>query len=29
MIVIGVVYLVRFLQKYPLPEKEVSDVSHN
>jgi len=29
MIVIGVVYLVRFLCKYPLPEKEVYDVSGN
>ena len=28
-IVIGVVYLVRFLRRYPLPEKEVYDVSHN
>jgi len=29
MIVIGVVYLVRFLKKYPLSEKEIFDVSHN
>ena len=29
MIITGVVYLVRFLKKYPLPEKEVYDVSHN
>ncbi len=29
LIVIGFVYLVRFLKKYPLPVKEVSDVSHN
>jgi hypothetical protein len=28
-IVVGVVYLVRFLRKYPLPEKEVYDVSGN
>ena len=27
--VVGVVYLVRFLRRYPLPEKEVYDVSHN
>ena len=27
--VVGVVYLVRFMKKYPLPEKEVYDVSDN
>ncbi|KAF5422936.1 MAG: hypothetical protein C5S44_04015 [Candidatus Methanocomedens sp.] len=27
--VVGVVYLVRFLHRYPLPEKEVYDVSDN
>ena len=27
--VVGVVYLVRFLHIYPLPDKEVYDVSHN
>ena len=27
--VVGIVYLVRFMKKYPLPEKEVYDVSDN
>ena len=27
--VVGVVYLVRFMKKYPLPEKEVYDVTGN
>jgi FtsH-binding integral membrane protein len=27
--VVGVVYLIRFMKKYPLPEKEVYDVSDN
>ena len=27
--VVGIVYLVRFMKKYPLPEKEVNDVTGN